>query len=97
MDIGLLNYGKEGFFRSPARLKQAGKAAALSQFWDFQLQRSDPGIPWSLPVAIAIGRPVFVSFIALGADLCGNFSFHQGLDQNLKCFSQEVDVTIKNV
>jgi hypothetical protein len=76
-----------------AWLQDRWEEAASAQLGNLQLDRADPGVPLSGPIAVAVrhpplGRPL----AALGADLRGDLDFHQRLGERADPFAQEVHV-----
>ncbi len=57
-DPGFLDYGHQRLFRELPRLEKRRKVAALAEFRDPELQRTQARVERAVPVAVAVGRAV---------------------------------------
>jgi hypothetical protein len=92
VDIGLLHHRDQRLLGPPARLQERREIAAGPQLGDAQLQLTNPGVPGSGPVAVALSHPVWGALAKLGADLGGDLGLHQLGDHPGHALAQHISV-----
>ena len=92
LDVGLLNNRGERLLGHPPRLEEAWKVGALAQLGDAQLDRTGPGLPTPLPIAVALHQALRALLAISRAGEFADFQLHQALGGKADHLAQEVGV-----
>src|SRR6202044_2031904 len=92
LNVGFLDDQGQCLFGHPARLKEGGKVAALTQFRDAKLDGSAPGLPAAVPVAVAMIEPIRCPGTGLSPGQGLNLQRHQPLSGEADHLTQKVGI-----
>ncbi len=92
MDIGLLDHCRQRLLGQPPRLEEAREVGAAPQLRDPQLDRTRPGLPIALAVAIALHQPIGAELAMGGAGDRAHLQLHQPLGRETDHLAQEGSV-----
>jgi hypothetical protein len=92
VDVRLLDHREQRALMAPAWLQKAREVGALTQLGDLQLDRADPGVPFPVPVAVALSGAALGPLVRRGPHELGDLGVHQLLRQKPDAVTQELGV-----
>src|SRR5690606_5999590 len=92
LNVSLLNHSHQGLLGPSARFEPAWHVGPLPEFGDLQIDRPDPRIPLTFPIAVAVVAALRRPFVPLSANLLRYFQFHETLSQHPNSFPEEIHV-----
>jgi hypothetical protein len=94
VDVRLLDDGYQRSFPASPRLEQRRVVATIAHTRHTQFDAADTRIPCPIAIAISFTGALGSAFVLLGAEMLGNFQFHQLLRHRAHTLAQEVDVLV---
>jgi hypothetical protein len=92
--IGLLHDCHQRLLRTPARLQERRKVAALPQLGDLQLNLPGPRVPPPRAIAVSPRRAILAALTEPGSDQLGDLALHQLLTEPHQRLADHVRVPI---
>jgi hypothetical protein len=92
LDVGFLDDGRKRLLGHASRLQEAGKARALPELRNAQLDRAGARLPIALTVAIALGQTLGALLAQSGTSQAADLPFHQALRGKADHLAQQVGI-----
>ena len=89
----LLDHRRQRLLGGPAGFEKPREVRARSQLWNAKVQRSQPGLPVPIPVAIALRRALGALLTIGGAGLATDLQIHQALGGEADHLAQQIRIT----
>jgi len=90
--VSFLDHCQQGFLCWPTRFKQTGEVTAFAQFGYRQFDLSNPRLPGTSPVAVAVIVSLRRALMLASAYLLLDFHLHQHLAEQLYAFAQKIGI-----